>query len=79
MIIDKTSNTTIIYGSNLPEEIKEMLNRILNDSFDGDWRDMFETLMYNAVEEEEFEMAAEFRDCILGIDTFLEQSKYLSN
>jgi excinuclease UvrABC nuclease subunit len=79
MIIDKTSNTTIIYGSNLPEEIKEMLNRILNDSFDGDWRDMFETLMYNAVEEEEYEMAAEFRDCILGIDTFLEQSKYQSN
>ena len=67
------------FSVRVTDEIKEMLNRILNDSFDGDWRDMSETLRYNAVEEEEFEMAAEFRDCILGIDTFLEQSKYLSN
>jgi len=79
MIIDKTSNTTIIYGSNLPEEIKEMLNRILNGSFDGNWRDLFETLMYNAVEEEEYEMAAEFRDCIQGMDELIAQAKNQSN
>ena len=79
MIIDKTSSTTIIYGSNLPNEIKELLNRILNGTFDGNWRDLFETLMHNAVEEEEYEMAAEFRDCILGMDELIAQAKIQLN
>ena len=79
MIIDKTSSTTIIYGSNLPNEIKDLLNRILNGTFDGNWRDLFETLMYNEVEEEEYEMAAEFRDCILGMDELIAQAKIQLN
>jgi len=38
MIIEKASIMTIICGTNLPNEIKDILHRILNDTIDGTWK-----------------------------------------
>jgi len=52
----------IIQESRLPQETKEIIQEMLEDDFNGDWNLLLKDMMKHAVEEEEYELAAEIRD-----------------
>jgi predicted DNA-binding protein len=52
----------IIQESRLPQETKEILQEILEEDFNGDLHLLLEDMEKHAVEEEEYELAAEIRD-----------------
>jgi len=52
----------IIQESRLPQETKEILQEILEEDFSGDLNLLLKDMEKHAVEEEEYELAAEIRD-----------------
>jgi len=52
----------IIQESRLPQKIKEFIQEILEEDFNGDWNLLLESMMEHAVGDEEYELAAEIRD-----------------
>lgn len=52
----------ILEQSELDPEIKYILNKIVETDFDGDWNKLLEDMMHHAVDDEEYELAAEIRD-----------------
>jgi excinuclease UvrABC helicase subunit UvrB len=55
----------IIQESRLPQETKEILQEILEDDFDNDLNLLLESMMEHAVDDEEYELAAEIRDYLI--------------
>lgn len=52
----------ILEQSELDPEIKYILNKIVETDFNGDWNKLLEDMMHHAVDDEEYELAAEIRD-----------------
>ncbi len=52
----------ILEESNLDPEAKYLIQKIVETDFDGDWNKLLEDMMHHAVEDEEYELAAEIRD-----------------
>ena len=52
----------VIQESRLPQKIKEFIQEILEEDFNGDWNLLLESMMEHAVGDEEYELAAEIRD-----------------
>lgn len=51
-----------IENSKFNDEIKHLLNRVLDEEFDGDWNSLLDDMMQHAVLDEEYELAAKIRD-----------------
>lgn len=52
----------IIEASNLAPESKQILNYLLVEEFGGDWDLFLKDMEMHAVDDEEYELAAEIRD-----------------
>ena len=52
----------IIEASNLSLESKQILNYLLVEEFGGDWDLFLKDMEMHAVDDEEYELAAEIRD-----------------
>ena len=52
----------IIEASNLAPESKQILNYLLVEEFGGDWDLFLKDMEVHAVDDEEYELAAEIRD-----------------
>jgi hypothetical protein len=51
-----------IENSMFSNEIKDILHRVLQEEFGGDWNLLLEDMMLHAVTDEEYELAAIIRD-----------------
>tara|TARA_B100000035_G_scaffold217773_1_gene186745 strand:- start:337 stop:537 length:201 start_codon:yes stop_codon:yes gene_type:complete len=51
-----------IENSKFNDEIKHLLNRVLDEEFNGDWSLLLNDMMLHAVTDEQYELAALIRD-----------------
>ncbi len=51
-----------IENSMFSNEIKDILHRVLQEEFNGNWNSLLEDMMLHAVTDEEYELAAIIRD-----------------